>query len=168
MRRVILVPGALWLAGGILGIVNIWLTATLKTGDIVSAPRLAHTIIAFLAVTLVTNLLTTGKHAKCQHVLQMILKITKISVLGLIVWRIYQVDRETSKFVTLPRQKRSTLANAIRIIVESGLLYTIFVLLSLVTEVVGSNAADVVEQMVSILFFLAIFEASNVLDGPWC
>ena len=64
MRRVILVPGALWLAGGILGTVNVWLTATLQTGDIVSTPRLAHTIIAFFAVTLVTNLFTTGKHVK--------------------------------------------------------------------------------------------------------
>ena len=73
---------------------------------------------------------------------------------GLIAWKIWRVDHECSKLIALPRQKRSRLENAMRISVASGLVYTIFVVLSLITEAMRSKVAYVVEQIVCVLLDL--------------
>ena len=49
---------------------------------------------------------------------------------------------------------RTRLEQVIRIIIESGMLYTLFVILTFVTELAGSNAIYGVSDMVRPLPFL--------------
>jgi hypothetical protein len=78
---------------------------------------------------------------------------------GLIVWRIWSIDRANTKFLPsfdrtrLPQ--RSLFSRVIRIVVESALLYTTLVLITFGTQVAGSNAlydtSDVVRFVLYIL-----------------
>ena len=74
---------------------------------------------------------------------------TDCEVSGLIVWRIWRVSRVTSGVIH-NRRGHSSLGNVIRIVIESGLLYTSLVLITFGTELAGSNAiygvSDVVRQ----------------------
>ena len=69
---------------------------------------------------------------------------------GLIVWRIWTVNKESSKFNGTnghgPHQSR--LSNVIRIVIESGLLYTVAVLVTFGTEVAGSTSLYPVAKIV--------------------
>lgn len=76
---------------------------------------------------------------------------------GLIVWRIRSIDSEFSTPIPLPRRKLSRFSKIIRIIIESGLLYSAIVVFSFVTELTGSNVvypvADVVSTTLSLPFY---------------
>ena len=83
--------------------------------------------------------------------LHTIRRIGLIKVLpGLIVFRIWTVDRETAKF-RLQAARRSTLQKVMRIIVESGLLYTIAALFVCCTYIAKTNmfyvASSIVRQL---------------------
>lgn len=68
---------------------------------------------------------------------------------GLIVWRIWLVSRDTSRLTSLNNRKGpSRLGNVIRIVIESGLLYTSLVLITFGTELAGSNAIYGVSDVV--------------------
>ena len=70
---------------------------------------------------------------------------------GLIVWKIRRINKETAALVTQRtshKVPRTRLEQAIRIIIESGMLYTLFVILTFITELAGSNAIYGVSDMV--------------------
>lgn len=66
------------------------------------------------------------------------------------MWRISQVDRATRMLTRIDGCRQSKLGNIIRIIIESGFLYTSLVLMTFATEVADRNAiygvADVVRR----------------------
>ncbi|KIP05679.1 hypothetical protein PHLGIDRAFT_119583, partial [Phlebiopsis gigantea 11061_1 CR5-6] len=115
---VVALPALLWLANAVCSAVIIYITSTLRTDALLSIAQLAPFLTAFLVLTLATNVLTTG----------------------LIVWRIWRIDRQTAALAARPARRRSRLANVVRILVESGALYTALVLATFGTELAGSNA----------------------------
>ena len=74
-------------------------------------------------------------------------------MLGLIVWRIWGVDRKSSPHVTHVNTQqgsipRTRLHQVIRIIIESGMLYTTLVIATFICELAGSNAIYGVSDVV--------------------
>lgn len=70
---------------------------------------------------------------------------------AVIVWRIRRINRGTAAHVTqrtTHRAPRTRLEHVVRIVVEAGMLYTLFVVLTFVTELAGSNAVYGVSDMV--------------------
>lgn len=65
--------------------------------------------------------------------------------LALVVYRIWRIDREISKSY---ERKRSKLHDLLRVIIESGLLYTAFAFLSFITYVAGGNYFYLAKDMV--------------------
>jgi len=105
---------------------------------------------------------------------------------GLIVYRIWRVDRSNTKYgVKRSRETtredgvrhlfggktcRTELQNVIRIIIESGLMYTTIALITFVTFETGSNSfyptSDAELQILSIAFNLIIIRISTHPSGP--
>ncbi|GJF00792.1 hypothetical protein PsYK624_170930 [Phanerochaete sordida] len=152
---VVAVPALLWVGNaGISGAI-IYITATLRKDALLSVAALSPLLNAFLVITLVTNLLTTG----------------------LIVWKISAVDREAARWKlssvagdgSTPPHGRTRLAQVVRIIIESGALYTALVLVTFGTELAGSNAvygvSDVMIMTVGISFNLIIVRVDRRADA---
>ena len=79
-------------------------------------------------------------------------------LIALIVYRIWLIDRAT--FVGEKCKSRSPLRRVIRIIVESGMIYTITILLCLVFLLTGSTAIYIAIRAVCLLF--------HSLMKRWC
>lgn len=94
--------------------------------------------------------------------------------IGLLIWRIWDVDKQSKDFrIEISRQShsyQSRLQRIMRILIESGLLYTTTALISFVTFTVGSNAVYVITDAVSVhisvqtLFFFTNFVALLVQE----
>ncbi|KAH9948544.1 hypothetical protein B0H21DRAFT_673137, partial [Amylocystis lapponica] len=95
--------------------------------------------------------------------------LTQLQVQPLIVYRIWKVDREMTQMMTKSRtlgfSNRSAFSHAIRIIVESALLYSCSVFVTFVTDWAGSNAiygvSDVALEMAGFCFDLIIIRVSQ-------
>ncbi|THG99497.1 hypothetical protein EW026_g2856 [Hermanssonia centrifuga] len=148
---VIIFPVLLWLANAVCAVAIIIITATLHQTALIHIGNLKPWITAFLVVTLLTNLITTG----------------------LIVWRIWSIDKESTRMTSLSTLKggSSKLARVIRIVVESALLYTTLVLMTTVADVIGSNAiyplAETMVVVIGISFNLIIIRVDKgIAVGP--
>ena len=77
---------------------------------------------------------------------------------GLIAWKLWRVHRAVSVVISVSDRRPSTLSKLLRIIVESQLLYTLFVALSLATQCAGdwlqAYAENLVRTNVSIPYHL--------------
>ena len=67
------------------------------------------------------------------------------------MWRIRRVDRACAKLVALTRRGGSRLSTVVRIMVDSGLLYTLFIVASCGAELAGSNAIYISCSMVRLV-----------------
>lgn len=167
---IIILPVMLWLGNAICSAAIIYISATLRTNALLNVNQLSPFLTAFLVITLVTNLLTTGTVLRHSYMMEDLLTAC---CTGLIVWKIWSVDREGSRYqVSSPDSRRglfrrSRLSNVIRIVVESGLLYTTLVLVTFGTEVAGSNALYGVSDVVRVPPGLTIPDRYLTMSCRW-
>ncbi|KAJ7749586.1 hypothetical protein DFH07DRAFT_828975 [Mycena maculata] len=119
---------------------------TLHSNALITSGSLQPLVTSFWLLTITLNLLTTG----------------------LLVFRIWKVDRQNARFAyqTASSQYRpSRLRKVMRIIIESGLMYTVVAFITFVTYIVNSNSSygtsDVEVQIVGIAFNLIIIRAND-------
>ncbi|KAG6864814.1 hypothetical protein C0991_007000 [Blastosporella zonata] len=105
---IILFPLMIWLGGTACGIVTVYVEATLREDPrYLNAPNLSPFITSMLALTLAMNLITTS----------------------LIIFRIWSIQRAV-KFQTAPLViKRRPLDKIMRILIESGFIYTVTIVI---------------------------------------
>ncbi|KAJ3735992.1 hypothetical protein DFJ43DRAFT_1150788 [Lentinula guzmanii] len=86
-----------------------------------------------------------------------------ISVTSLIIWRIWSIISNAKKL--FPSRTRSPLSDAIRILLDSGLIYTSSALVMLITYIVSNNASylvsDCLVQIIGITFNLIIIRVGR-------
>lgn len=139
----------MWLANVACSVMIIFITATLRQDTTISQQRLLKPFLySFFIITIALNLLTTSKSSHMSHPSEF---LTIIS--GMIVWKIWRVNKDSSPNVphisTAQRGlPRSRLEKVIRIIIESGMLYTLFVIMTFICELAGSNAIYGVSDVV--------------------
>ncbi|KAJ7983269.1 hypothetical protein DFH06DRAFT_1081455 [Mycena polygramma] len=135
----------LWLGTAVCTVMNIQIEASLHSHALITSSSLQPVIISFWCLTISQNLLTTG----------------------LLVYRIYTIDKENSRFAyhsnSSGNKAPSRLRRVMRIILESGLMYTVTAIVTFITFISGSNSAyatsDVQVQIVGIAFNLIIIRA---------
>ncbi|OCH94041.1 hypothetical protein OBBRIDRAFT_217729 [Obba rivulosa] len=131
----IVVPVFLWIAGSVLSVVIIVKSVTIKSASGVNDPSLTVFYGVALALTVALNVITTS----------------------LIVIRIWRTSRNVRRYI---REGHERLIYVIRIIVESGLMYTLAAMATLFTAVTQSNAdyivGDCLVQITGIAFNLII------------
>ncbi|KAJ7586072.1 hypothetical protein C8J56DRAFT_946099 [Mycena floridula] len=141
---VIILPLLLWMANTSCGMVLVWIQSTIRTQTTLLAGKFGPFLTGFASITIVQNIITTS----------------------LIVWRIWRVDRENAKFRAPSSHSSPTkLQKVMRIVIESGLMYTTFAIISFVTYVTNSNSFDVTTDMeipiIGIAFNLIIIRANS-------
>ncbi|KAF5349941.1 hypothetical protein D9756_009069 [Leucocoprinus leucothites] len=134
---VVLAPGALWLAGTACGVLTVYTEASLQhDGSLLNANKIVPFITSMLSFTLVTNLLTTS----------------------LMVYRIQKIRQR------LKHRSDSTtyapLTNVMRLLIESGLLYTSTIVILFILYMMSNNGqygvSNAVVQIIGITFNLII------------
>ncbi|KAF9074016.1 hypothetical protein BDP27DRAFT_1317860 [Rhodocollybia butyracea] len=156
-------PALLWLAEFAVVIFIIFVEASAKGKQKVLLTVAADTqaaITAAWSMSLATNIITTG----------------------FIVYRIWRVDRESSLYglqTQMPasvqespglfRRRKTALQRVIRIIIESGLMYTIVAFITFITFILGSTAfyflSNAELQILSIAFNLIIIRVNTQPSG---
>ncbi|OSX68007.1 hypothetical protein POSPLADRAFT_1100493, partial [Postia placenta MAD-698-R-SB12] len=138
---VALLPALLWLASTVCAGAEAYYTATLEDMSTIPDTNMLEPLIAaYCTLTLATNLLCTG----------------------LIAYRIWRVDRQSSRFFsqTSRGSVRVSLRDVNRIMIESALLYTSAIAVTFIVELAGSNAeynvSDVGLELAGIAFDLII------------
>ncbi|CAA7264462.1 unnamed protein product [Cyclocybe aegerita] len=134
---VIVLPTLLWLGTTVCGAMTIYVEATLDTsGKLLNASNLIPFITSMLCLTLATNVLTTG----------------------LIVHRIWKIRvnlKHRSTVVT-----NSPLTNVMVVLIESGLMYTLSIIILFGLYMASSNGqygvSNAVVQIIGITFNLII------------
>ncbi|KAJ7037807.1 hypothetical protein C8F04DRAFT_1329070 [Mycena alexandri] len=139
----------LYLGSGVCGAMILRIEGTLRLHVLITgASSIKPLILSFWVLTIVQNILTSA----------------------LLIFRIWRVDQQNTQFVyggtgSSDKKRQSQLRRVIRVILESGLLYTTMAFLSFVTFAVNSNStygvSDVHVQMVGITFNLIIFRADR-------
>ena len=147
---IVVFPILLWLGNAVCSSAIIYITATLRTNALLNINQLSPFLTSFLVLTLATNLITTGTISLDQR-LRLLTVERQLFFSGLIVWRIWSIHRETSHTASFGSASSSSsrLTNVIRIVVESGLIYTSLVLITFGTELAGNNAIYGVSDVVS-------------------
>ncbi|KAJ3753682.1 hypothetical protein EV360DRAFT_29125, partial [Lentinula raphanica] len=145
---VVVLPILLWLGSFATSIFIIYLEASAKNPKVLLTGGLSQitpSITASWSMSLANNIITTG----------------------LIVYRIWRVDRSNTQNGIWQGQETtitSKLQEVIRIIIESGMMYTTIALISFITFEIGSSSAyatsDVELQILSIAFNLIIIRVS--------
>ncbi|KAF5339700.1 hypothetical protein D9758_014905 [Tetrapyrgos nigripes] len=128
-----------------------------------------------------THELLTGGEARITAVITSAWSMSianNIMTTGLIVWFIRRVDRHNALYAMqtsslnnssgnrrLFRRKRTRLQNVIRIMIESGLMYTVTAIIAFITFVTGNNSfyatTDVELQVLAIAYNLIIIRVSS-------
>ncbi|KAF7353742.1 hypothetical protein MVEN_01059600 [Mycena venus] len=144
--RVVAFSILLWLGGAACTAMIIHVEATLHSNALITSSSLGPLVLSFWVLTITQNLLTTG----------------------LIVFRIWRVDRQNAPFTyhtNSSSKQHSRLREVMRIIIESGLMYTTIALLTFITQITNSNStygvSDVEVQVVGITFNLIIIRADG-------
>ncbi|KAF7422213.1 hypothetical protein PC9H_010369 [Pleurotus ostreatus] len=144
---VVAFPILLWLGTTACGIMTSYSEAAVGVGTL-DQSVIKPFITSMLVLTLATNMLTTG----------------------LIVLRIWKVDTRASHFRptashALPRAPPSPLARVMRVLIESGLIYTTTILVLFGTYLAGSNAilalSNAVVQIIGVTFNLIIISTDR-------
>ncbi|KAJ7719956.1 hypothetical protein B0H16DRAFT_1218975, partial [Mycena metata] len=138
----------LWLGGSVCTVMIIRIEATLRSDTLITSDSLKPLILSFWILTIVQNILTTG----------------------LLVFRIWRVDQQNARFAyhtnsSSANKRQSKLRQVMRVIIESGLMYTTIALITFITYIANSNStygvSDVEVQMVGITFNLIIIRADR-------
>ncbi|TFY62721.1 hypothetical protein EVJ58_g3676 [Rhodofomes roseus] len=136
---VVAVPILLWLGATACAVMDIELLSTLHlSSSIPGEQRLRPYLVGYYVMTLVLNVLATG----------------------LIVYRIWGVHHGTTGFYRSNSLGTDRVTKTIRIFVESALLYTVSVTVSVIVELAKSNAyygtSDLSVELAGITFDLII------------
>ncbi|KZT69503.1 hypothetical protein DAEQUDRAFT_690628 [Daedalea quercina L-15889] len=141
IRRWVVVafPVLLWLGVAACSFMDIFYLCTLHLNtSIPLATPLQPWLYAYFSLTLALNFLTTG----------------------MVVYPLWKTRRETSEYFKLRSRKRDRLKGIICIFIESALLYTLSVVISIIVDLVHSNvyypATDVSVQLAGFTFNLII------------
>ncbi|KAF7353728.1 hypothetical protein MVEN_01058000 [Mycena venus] len=146
--RIVAFSILMWLGGAACTAMIIHVEATLHSKALITSSTLHPLVLSFWVLTIAQNILTTG----------------------LIVLRIWRVDRQNAPFAyhsnsSSAKHQQSRLREVMRIIIESGLMYTTIALLTFITDMVNSNStygvSDVEVQVVGITFNLIIIRADR-------
>jgi len=144
---IVSIPAILWLATSVCSVITIEIEATLRQNAFLNERSLTPFITSTLILTLVLNILTTS----------------------LIVYKIYTVNRNSTSFQSRSNIGSTTevtqLGQVMRIIIESGLIYTLSVVITVATHLSASNAqygvSDSVVQIIGIVFNLIIIRVDQ-------
>ncbi|KAJ7586891.1 hypothetical protein C8J56DRAFT_1165133 [Mycena floridula] len=112
---VIVFPVLVWIADSAGAIVLLWLQGTVNAESLVNNNQAEPILKAYTALSIPVNMFATS----------------------MIVFRIWSIDRENAKFNNSTKQ--TTLQGVIRIIIESGLLYTAAVIACFVCIFLGTD-----------------------------
>ncbi|KAF8075330.1 hypothetical protein FPV67DRAFT_1728519 [Lyophyllum atratum] len=146
----------LWLGGIVCAIFMVYHESTFKEHVLVSVSKLRPFGVAFWASSVTLNIITTA----------------------LLVWPIWKVARHHEEYAaqeTSPprRSGKITMKRLIRVIIESGLLYTVVALVTFVVFTIGDNSLYVVSGaeigIAGIAFNLIIIrtsQASRIVTIP--
>ncbi|KAF8191516.1 hypothetical protein K438DRAFT_1830649 [Mycena galopus ATCC 62051] len=146
--RVVAFSLVLWLGCVVCTGMTLHIEATLHSNALITSGSLHPLIVAFWVLTITQTALTTG----------------------LIVFRIWRVEQENAPFVyntnpSSPHKQQSRLRQVMRVIIESGIMYTAIASLTFITEMANSNStygvSDVEVQIVGITFNLIIIRAGR-------
>ncbi|KAJ6586261.1 hypothetical protein DFH09DRAFT_1431952 [Mycena vulgaris] len=149
--RIVALSILLWCGAAACTGMILHIEGTLHSNALITSGSLQPLVTSFWLLTITLNVLTTA----------------------LLVFRIYRVDRQNSRFAfqTASNQYRpSRLRKVMRIIVESGLMYTVVAFITFITYIVNSNSSygvsDVEVQVVGIAFNLIIIrtEVQSTVD----
>ncbi|KAF8075310.1 hypothetical protein FPV67DRAFT_628628 [Lyophyllum atratum] len=134
--RVIAFSAVLWMGGTACIIVVIYDMSRIHGEALVSANKFYPFIVSFWASTVTLNIVTTG----------------------LLLWPIWKVAREHDKFAP-PISSRSgrhsnKMKQIMRVIIESGLMYTVTAFMTFVSYVLKCNSLYVIANVVRCSYFL--------------
>jgi len=140
---IVVLPTLLWLGCTACGIMTIYVEATLDTdGALLNAHNLIPFITSMLSLTLAMNILTTG----------------------LIVHRIWSVQRRLHKRNTFSHTE-SPLSRVLVVMIESGLMYTVSIVILFGLYMAGHNGqygvSNSVVQIIGITFNMIITSADS-------
>ena len=141
---IIVIPIILWLASTTCGIAAVGIISGLHTTLYITSPQIKSLFIACSILIAVQNILTT-----CLWFIRPAFPLL-IPLTALIVHRIWIIDRATSD------KSHSPLRRVIRIIIESGMMYTITVFLCFGFIVTSSTAVYIAAQIVCLMRFFLI------------
>ncbi|RPD65717.1 hypothetical protein L227DRAFT_560397 [Lentinus tigrinus ALCF2SS1-6] len=141
--KIVVLPVLLWLAETACGGVTIYITATLHTEATLNASSLRPFITSVLSLTLAMTTMTTG----------------------MIVYRIMSINAAISSQSVTRLGGSYRLTRIVRILVESGLIYTISVVIFFSTFLASNNSqypvSDVVVQLIPISFTLILIRVDQ-------
>ncbi|KAF9467494.1 hypothetical protein BDZ94DRAFT_1232876 [Collybia nuda] len=135
---VIIFPGLMWLAGTVCGVMTCYIEATL-TGNmaLLNAKNLIPFITSMLTLTLAMNVVTTS----------------------LIVHRIWKIQKAL-KYRATTSSEKSPLSRVMRLLIESGLMYTLSIVVLFGLYMASNNGqfgvSNAVVQIIGITFNLII------------
>ena len=135
---IVILPIIIWIGSAITGIMSIGIIASFDASALVTTvSQIKDCFVSFTILTVIQNILTTC--LLLIHAFQLLILLT-----ALIVYRIWTIDR------ALPKKNSSRLPfrRILRIIIESGMIYTVSVLLSLGFLFSGSNVVYITGRMV--------------------
>ncbi|PIL34431.1 hypothetical protein GSI_03206 [Ganoderma sinense ZZ0214-1] len=143
-RWIIVVPlCVLWVAGAVVEGFNCYIEFTLHENALLNTSRLAPFITSTVSITLVLNIIATS----------------------LIVYKIWSIERRSriafaSHDASAGYNNTTALRRAMHIVIESGLMYTLSVVIVFVVFLASNNAqyavSDCVVQIIGIAFNLII------------
>ncbi|KIP07584.1 hypothetical protein PHLGIDRAFT_412628 [Phlebiopsis gigantea 11061_1 CR5-6] len=133
----VLIPfGLLWIAELVTEVFDCYIEFTLHKSTLFTANQLTPFILSLECITLALNVIATS----------------------LIIYKIWRVDRSSRRLFSL--RSSDSLKRAIRIVVESGLMYTLSVVCLMGVYISGNNAmygvSDCLVQIIGISFNLII------------
>ncbi|KAK7035831.1 hypothetical protein R3P38DRAFT_2909264 [Favolaschia claudopus] len=138
----------LWCGSAVCTGMIIHIVATLHSNALITSSSLNPLILSFWVLSITQNITTTG----------------------LIVFRIWRVDRRSSSFAyhsnsSSAKAHQGRLREAMRIILDAGLMYATVAALVFITQMTNSNStygvSDVEVQVVGITFNLIIIRANR-------
>ena len=143
---VILLPFLLLLANTSCAGVVLWILIAVESpfSDNLVDQKIRPFFLAHSAIAIPLNVITT---CKCRHRLV----FTRFMSIALLLFPIWKVHRETTKQFSIQR-KRTILTSTMRIVAESGILYTASALISFCTYVIDSNAFYIAVALVSLAY----------------
>ncbi|KAF8068856.1 hypothetical protein FPV67DRAFT_1668910 [Lyophyllum atratum] len=149
--QIVIFPIFLWLAGLACTTVNMYTQGMLTSGSRVNGGILFAGITAFWTATMTLNLYAT-------------------TMIVIRIWRVVNqaaITHKLSPFAS--EQPQSRLQNIMRIIVESGLVYTVVTIVVFVSHVTGSNSIYITTaaemQIIGITFNLILIRPKNASDS---
>lgn len=147
--KIVLPPIILWIGCFYVVVRQTIIDVQLRTHALVSGKELRPYLIAFWALTIAQNIMTTGERPMpCPAVFPFSLSLRT----GLIVIRIWDVDRQlegaSKQSISRLSPGQSQLRRVMIVIVESGLLITTIAFITFVNVICKSNGLYTTANMV--------------------